>query len=235
MRRAFPVIFVVAFVGCGPDSEEPPPAGQSDSPEPPVVTDQRGDLLLSWFVDGGPAVATSVDGVPPGARAEVRVQDPSVAPEARDPRWVFLADLTEKEASGSYRVRVVPREQYEAGRRKVRAPAVVPSAAPARAGSGAVAKESSASGVPVIMYATRHCPVCIKARRWLLAQGIPYVERDLERDQGAAEELSRKGRAQGVSTSGVPVFDVRGRLVPGFEPGVIVKLLSAAPAPQQNI
>ena len=88
----------------------------------------------------------------------------------------------------------------------------------------------------VIMYATKTCPVCIKARRWLVEAKIPFVEKDVGSDQAAAMELANKGRAQGVSTSGVPVFDIRGRLLPGFDKEAIKKLLAgASPAPSQGV
>jgi glutaredoxin len=80
------------------------------------------------------------------------------------------------------------------------------------------------------MYATKTCPVCKNARRWLLDQGIPYVEKDLEVDEAAAAELAAKGKAQGVPTSGVPIFEIRGRLLPGFDPGAIRAALSGSPA-----
>ena len=80
------------------------------------------------------------------------------------------------------------------------------------------------------MFSTRHCPVCQQARRWLVDQQIPFVERDIERDPAAAAALQQKGRAQGVPTSGVPVFEINGRLLPGFDPPSIRKLL-ATPAP----
>jgi glutaredoxin len=84
------------------------------------------------------------------------------------------------------------------------------------------------------MYATRHCPVCKTARRWLLDNKIPYVEKDVERNQAAARELAQKAKAQGFVASGVPVFDVRGRLLPGFDPAALKAMLSGSlpPAPK---
>ncbi len=85
------------------------------------------------------------------------------------------------------------------------------------------------------MYATTHCPVCHKARRWLLEQKIPYIEKDLEKDPAAAQALQAKGKAQGVPTSGVPVFEINGQLVPGFDPTIIKKLLAGSPPKAQAI
>jgi glutaredoxin 3 len=217
------LLLLVALVpGCLPRGNADGSEGAS-APAPPVVDDARSDLVLSWFADGGPHVASSVAAVPAGARKEVRVQDPTIPPEKRDPRWIFLADLTATGKGGRYPVRALARDAYEARRQP---PAVPAPSVPAASAAGTPA------GAQVIMYATRTCPVCQKARRWLLDQGIPYVERDLDADPKAADELAGKGRAQGVPTSGVPVFEIRGRLLPGFDPATIVKQLGQQPASQ---
>ena len=83
---------------------------------------------------------------------------------------------------------------------------------------------------PVILYSTTTCPVCISARRWLIDKGIPYTEKDVGKDAAAAAELRAKGQAQGVPTTGVPVFDVGGLLIPGFDKDLIQKLLTSAPS-----
>ncbi len=223
---------ISAFVHCS----SPPGSIKKDTealPNTPVVSDSRTDLILSWFADGGSQVASSVSEVPETSRKEVRIQDPTVPPEKRDPRWIFIADLTKPDSNGHYPVRAALRAKYEAKRHKVvtRAEPVAP-----RTGVAGPAPPMSPSGkAPVVMYATRHCPVCIKARRWLLDKKIPYVEKDIERDPEAAKELVKKGQAQGVPTSGVPVFDVRGRLLPGFDPATILKLLVGDPKPQTTI
>ena len=66
----------------------------------------------------------------------------------------------------------------------------------------------------------------MQARRWLLKQKIPYVEKDVESDQAAAAELQQKGLAQGVPVRGVPVFEIYGHLLPGFDPSRIISLLN---------
>jgi glutaredoxin len=78
------------------------------------------------------------------------------------------------------------------------------------------------------MYANKHCPLCQKARRWLLEQKIPYVEKDIQQDRAAAGELMAKGKAQGIPVTGVPVFDVGGKLIPGFDKATIRKVWAAA-------
>ena len=55
--------------------------------------------------------------------------------------------------------------------------------------------------------------------------GIPFVEKDIENDRAAAEELLQKARAAGISAQGVPVLDVNGTLLQGFDPKKLHALL----------
>ena len=202
----------------------------------PVVTDARGDLLLSWFSDGGPKVASAVKEVPEDARKEVRVQDPTQPPEKRDPSVIFLADLTKPQKNGQYPVKTMKRSAYEAKRRAAAEAAKKAASSEAPTGSNVMPpNQARAAPSSVVMYATRHCPVCIKARRWLLEQKIPYVEKDVEKDPQAAQALHKKGAAQGVPTQGVPIFEIGGRLLAGFEPNKIIALLAGATKTQKSI
>jgi glutaredoxin 3 len=184
-------------------------------PQPPVVTDDRDDLLLSWLEDGGPQVGSTVAEVPAHARREVRVQDPGVPPEDRDPGIIFLADLRKPGPLNRYPVKVENRAAYEARQRKIRAEAKPAKMEPA----------GLAPGQKLIMYSTKGCPVCLEARRWLVDKQIPFIEKDIEVDRAAAQALARKGIAQGVPVKGVPVFDIGGKLVPGFDRETILRAI----------
>lgn len=230
--------------GCSKSPSKPGPGEASAEPVTPRVTNNRRDLIFSWIGDAGPQVATSIEDVPPNQRSEVRVQDPTIPPEKRDNRWLFFADLTRPDIKGEYPVRAVSRSEYEnarseelrsalpeqnippAGQRapegQSKGPGTLSNADPNPSGEST---KGGTAGAEVVMYATRHCPVCIKARRWLIAEGIPYLEKDIERDRQAAESLAAKGRKQGIPVNGVPVFEIRGQLVPGFDPGVIRSLV----------
>ncbi|MDJ0763189.1 MAG: glutaredoxin domain-containing protein [Myxococcota bacterium] len=222
----------LSIVGsCAPKASEREKEAALAPEHMPTVTDARTDLVLSWFADGGASVASSVQAVPVEARREVRVQDPSIPPEHRDARWIFFADLTKPAADGTYPLRAVLRSDYE---KKRHIPASVDSAKnpdPPQA----ISPPPAGTEPRVVMYATRHCPVCIKARRWFVKQNIPYVERDVEKDARAAAELAAKGQAQGVPTNGVPVFDIGGRLVPGFDPNAIMAMLATVKGSPRQI
>lgn len=68
-----------------------------------------------------------------------------------------------------------------------------------------------AGAVPVTVYVTSWCPVCVKARQWLQANGIPFIERDIERSESAKRDRERLS-----SKRGVPAFDVDGEVMVGF-------------------
>lgn len=68
-----------------------------------------------------------------------------------------------------------------------------------------------AGAVPVTVYVTSWCPVCVKARQWLRANGIPFIERDIERSESAKRDRERLS-----SKRGVPAFDVDGEVMVGF-------------------
>ncbi|MBN2341336.1 MAG: glutaredoxin family protein [Deltaproteobacteria bacterium] len=181
----------------------------------PVVTDSTPKLLFSWFEENTAKTAVSIDEIPDNVKKEVRVQDLSIPPEKRDPSWIFLADLTLKNAAGRYAVRAVERDKYEAKRH----PAQTQTAQ----------KADNSSQVSVVMYSTPHCPHCKRARRWLLEQKIQYKEVNVEENEQAAAALAQKGLAQGAPTSGVPMFEINGHLVPGFDPTAIKNALSLPP------
>lgn len=232
-RYFFAVLFSL-ILGCSAPPEKENDT-QGTTPAGPVVTDDRTDLVLSWFSDGGPQVGSAVADVPAEARNEVRVQDPTIPPEQRDPAWIFLADLRKPGPDGRYAVRAEQREKYERDRRRATLEEQPSQAEAGGADRGPAPTPIKAAGGAVVMYSTRYCPVCKDARRWLLDQRIPYVERDVQKDPAAAADLAQKGRAQGVPTTGVPVFEIGGRLLPGFDPATIKKMLAGTLPSERTI
>lgn len=72
----------------------------------------------------------------------------------------------------------------------------------------------------VELYTTSWCPWCKKAKEYLTARGIAFVEHDVEREPGAA-----KARAQAAPGKGVPVLVVDGEAVVGYSEAAFDKLL----------
>jgi len=95
------------------------------------------------------------------------------------------------------------------------APSVAAPSAPARAG-----------GPPVVtIYGTSWCGACKAARQYFSSHNIPFADKDIERDADAARELAAKASKMGIPTDRVPVIDVRGRLLLGFDRARIETLL----------
>lgn len=77
----------------------------------------------------------------------------------------------------------------------------------------------------VVVYGTAWCGYCTKVKAYLRRKGVAFVDKDIETDSSAADELASKARRAGVAVSGVPVIDVKGQLVLGFNEAKLDSLL----------
>ena len=68
----------------------------------------------------------------------------------------------------------------------------------------------------VIMYSTSWCKYCKKARRYFKANGIRYVEYDIEKDQAAKQAFDKLG-GKGIPLILVGKTKMTGFNVSGFE------------------
>lgn len=181
----------------------------------PTIQVHRKAKLLYTFKDGRSfQTVDGIDKVPAYARGRVKVMDPSVRGVGGE--WVYVADLCAPDKKGDYSYKVVRLAAFE-------------DADPAGCGTDtlpSVGSRGSAVAGKVIMYMTTTCPVCRRAEQFLRAKGIPHETRDVGRDPRAAAELREKAARAGISATGVPVFDIGGRVVQGFDPSVIERLAS---------
>jgi glutaredoxin len=83
--------------------------------------------------------------------------------------------------------------------------------------------ETAMRRVRIAIYATQWCPVCARARRWLERGGYRFVEHDLERDEAA-----RVFHAVVNPAGGIPMFDIDGVVVVGFDPAILREVLHRA-------
>lgn len=67
---------------------------------------------------------------------------------------------------------------------------------------------------PVIIYSTNWCAYCKMARQYLMSLNVPVVEKNIEEDQAAHQELMDK---IGGNFRGVPVIDINGDIILGFD------------------
>ena len=77
----------------------------------------------------------------------------------------------------------------------------------------------------MIVYSTAWCGYCKRAKAWLTARNVPFVAKDVETEPAAAEELEAKKQAAGMGgQGGVPVIDVGGQLIHGFDVPALERL-----------
>lgn len=77
--------------------------------------------------------------------------------------------------------------------------------------------------VDVVMYATRWCPHCARARTYLKSRGIDYVEVDVEQDQEGARR-----RDEVNPQKSVPTFLIDDIVLVGFNPQGIERAIDAS-------
>jgi glutaredoxin len=203
--------------GCGGEGASESSSGESAQASaesageivtPPFAV--RGDadgLLLTWFDHEGPHTAASRHEIPEERRGEVRVDSLEIPPDERDPEHVFVADLREPGDDGRYVVRRLPRDAFD--RRVETFGDVLEGGGPES--TGEVASSD------VVVFGASWCGACRETEAYLRGRGIPFVERDIEREPGAREDMQRRAAAAGVSPRGIPVIDFRGRIIQGFD------------------
>lgn len=72
----------------------------------------------------------------------------------------------------------------------------------------------------VIVYSTSTCPWCVKVKEFLKQNNIPFKDIDVSEDKEAANEMIEKSGQMGV-----PVIDVNGTIIVGFDQDAIKKAL----------
>lgn len=203
----------------------------------PFIRPDGGDLLLTWIDDKGDFhVETRVADVPMMGRDIVRVEAEN-GDNVSSPDQVVIVDLREVGVDGGYPVRTMLRSEFEGiavTRRAKSGPTLAGGGpAPAAPSADAGAAEQEGPGKPpalaaVIIYGAEWCGACHEAARYLRHKGIAYVEKDIEKDADAAHEMQSKLAKSGLRAGSIPVIDVRGRVMVGFNPSEIDTALGAA-------
>lgn len=70
------------------------------------------------------------------------------------------------------------------------------------------------------VYSTPTCPYCSMAKKYLDSKNIKYEEYDVSSDKNAASEMINKSGQRGV-----PVLDIDGNIVIGFDKDKIDDLI----------
>ena len=72
----------------------------------------------------------------------------------------------------------------------------------------------------VKVYTTNTCPWCDKAKSYLKSKEVEFEELNVQDDMVAREEMIKKSKQMGV-----PVLDVNGTIIIGFDKHLIISLI----------
>lgn len=76
----------------------------------------------------------------------------------------------------------------------------------------------------VVIFSTPMCPYCETLKEFLKEKNIKFEEVDLSQDEKAKEEVIKKS-----GQLGVPVVEINGEMVAGFDKKKICQLLNIKP------
>jgi glutaredoxin len=194
--------------GDSPDLADDSKQAAPQNVKPPfAVRGELEGLLMVWFDAEGSHTAAKRSEIPEAQRAQVRIDALDIAPDARrDPERIYVADLRAAGADGSYPVQTASRSWFDGQ---------VDRAKPRPA-----ADEAS-----VVIYKASWCGVCRSAASYLRSRHVAFVEKDVEKEPGANEEMLRKAHAKGLTPRGVPVIDFRGEIMLGFDQAHVQALI----------
>ncbi len=177
----------------------------------------KGHYVFSWYgADGKVHDADALSAIPEAARKQVIVRDLSRSAESlQSDRYLYLADLSGAAPDDGWPTSVVSRYEFEA-QDDSQLPALAPEA-------------QLDGGRPlVIVYGTSWCGACRAAREHFRQLHVPFADKDIEKDPAAAAELERKAKRAGLRLGGVPVLDIGGQLLVGFDAATVDHLLAQA-------
>ena len=78
----------------------------------------------------------------------------------------------------------------------------------------------------IVVYGASWCGFCAKARAYFTQRGVAFDYRDVEKNPAAQLELQDKCARHGLDPDSIPVIDIDGELVQGFDRGRIDGLLA---------
>ncbi|MBU5455683.1 glutaredoxin family protein [Caproiciproducens sp. MSJ-32] len=73
----------------------------------------------------------------------------------------------------------------------------------------------------VKVYSTSSCPWCVKAKNYLKSLNVEFEEYNVQDDMEAREEMISKSKQMGV-----PVLDINGKIIVGFDKPAIDEALN---------
>ena len=73
----------------------------------------------------------------------------------------------------------------------------------------------------VTIYSTTTCPYCVYAKDYFKNKGVAFEDKNVSNDRAAGQEMIAKSGQMGV-----PVIDIDGQIIVGFQPNVFEELLN---------
>lgn len=226
-------VALFAFGGCRrgevDDGTKPKPL---TLPELVLREDSPDELLLTWVDKNGDGhTVTKIEDVPMEGRDQVRVV--VVGKDEGTRELFYVANLTVKNPDGSYPVTTMPRSEWDGmiAKRRARlldppAPAPVPTPTPSPSPTPPSQAESP-RGATIIVYTAPWCGACRSTVAYLKQRRVPFIEKDIEADDAAAMEMQRKLARAGLRGGSIPVLDIRGKILVGFDKRAIDQALMA--------
>ncbi|HVY26361.1 MAG TPA: glutaredoxin domain-containing protein [Polyangiaceae bacterium] len=248
MTRVWGAVLALAIAVSSAACKKPTPDTSNESATTPKTNElpplevkaDTPNLLLTWIDDKGDFhVVQKPADVPTEGRSTVRIVVTNR--EEGTGNLVYVANLDETTATGAYRLKTMPRAQWEelgASKRKARLEALAPSAlpsssaAPGREGPAGNSPGSNAkapaTGIVAIIYGADWCKPCHDAERYLKQRGATVIKKNIDDNEVAAEEMQKKLARVGRSGASIPVIDIMGQIQVGFSPAALEQALSAA-------
>jgi len=249
-RRAWAWLMAVfaclalAMIGCkrpasGDELSDPPDPVNKTLPEL-KLTEETPDLLLTWVDAKGDAHPVGKpEDVPAEGRDRVRVVVTTREEGTHD--LFYVTNLTVKAGDGTYPVSTMTRREWDnliTERRQALAAAAAAAAAggpdnaqePAPPGAADPGAKVHPAGFTVIVYGASWCGACHQAVAYLKRRKVPVVEKDIEQDPAAESEMRAKLARAGVHGGSIPVIDVKGKILVGFEPHALEAAVVGASA-----
>ncbi|MCS6900067.1 MAG: glutaredoxin family protein [Myxococcales bacterium] len=222
-RRRFLEALATSMLAGACKRDQPEGTTPTDGTLPPLsLRDDTPDLLLTYIDDRGHFHTTQrIDEIPPAYRNPVRVVV-TTQDEGTSTLLLYVANFREKRPDGTYPVTSMTRPQWEAlAAQRRNHPALASGSPPHPAPALGAAPQ-------VIVYGASWCGPCHDAQAFLKAHGVPFTYHDIDVEEGARQEMNRKLDRAGMRKGTIPVLDVKGRLLVGFDPTALQAALRAA-------
>lgn len=178
-------------------------SASAESPKPFELREDTPDITFTFLTtDGGFKNASKISDVPLESRDAVRVWN-NVTGEGVSGAFVFVADLRMPQSDGTYSVRAIDRQAFDdmAGKRR---------------------QVEQAAKDSVIVYGADWCKACHAAEAFFKAHHVNYVHKNVD-DAHVRDEMAQKG----LSAESIPVLDIGGRILVGFDEGQVRGALKA--------